>query len=74
MNTTSTIRLSVLTAGSRSVIGKTEALEVASPCSFANAAGNLRQINDYEELKKTACDGGVSFAAALKSPAAAYVS
>lgn len=67
MKTTNTIKLSVLTVGSRNIVGRTEPLEVASPCSFSNAAGNLRQIKDYEELKETARAGGVAFKKALAS-------
>lgn len=44
------ITLSYLRVSSRTVLGETAPLLVASPCSFSNAKGNLREVQTYKEL------------------------
>lgn len=52
------ITLPYLLVSSRTVLGETQQLSVASPCSFSNAKGNLRTVEDYQELASIGAQSG----------------
>jgi hypothetical protein len=69
-----TLSLEFITVTSRTVLGKTEHLQVASPetapsCAFSNAKGNLREVQSVAELANLGENRGKSLRNALMSVA-----
>lgn len=60
-----TIDLEVLTVASNSVLGKTEPLKIAAPCTFSNADGTLCEIEGYDHIRNVAAASARNFLAAF---------
>jgi hypothetical protein len=56
-----TIQLKVLRVASGTVLGRSDALQVIDPCKFSNARGDLKAVNNHEDIRKTALESGRNF-------------
>jgi hypothetical protein len=73
MTTTSTTQkqetmiLDVLRVPSTEVLGQTKPLSVATPFCSSNAKGDLKSVDNFEEIEKMATESAANFKAHIKA-------
>lgn len=60
------ITLEVLRVVSPEVLGQTKPLNVATPFSFKNAPGELKDVQSFDDIKETAAASARNFLKAFK--------
>jgi len=64
------ITLEFLRVANPDVLGASKTLSIVPPCSFSNAPGALRDVDNFAEIRATAHASAVRLKAALLEPAA----
>jgi hypothetical protein len=62
-----TITLDVLRVQSTDVLGQTKPLSVATPFCSSNAKGDLKSVDNFEEIAKIAAESAANFKAHIKA-------